>query len=205
MDSFFGSDQFVFRNPLGRWMREPLAPRAEQLDRTGELARGLFEELATLSYLGTMYPGEYGGVDLQQPYLSYANLYEELARANMAFAATVYMHRPQPTQSLNGGLRVCGGATLSRPFREGWWGRLLSRNPTSARMPGPSRPVPLRSKAAIVSVDEDLYVQCAHSGFHHRRGDCRYLARSVGDPSLSARHGGSISSRRIAPIPRNPQ
>jgi len=100
MDSFLGPEQLAFRDQLGRWVDERLVPRAEQLDRSGEFARDLFEELGALGYLGVMYPEEYGGAGLEQRYLAYTILCEELARASMGFAATVCMHASTATHTI---------------------------------------------------------------------------------------------------------
>lgn len=100
MDSYLEAEHLEFRDQLARWVDERLAPRAEELDRSGEFARDLFEELASLGYLGIMYPENYGGVGLSQPYIYFTLLCEELARGSMGFAATVCMHGSTATHTL---------------------------------------------------------------------------------------------------------
>ena len=92
MEYPFNEDQLAFREHLSRWVEERLAPRAEELDETGEFARDLFEELGELGYLGTKYPEEYGGAGIEEKYVYYTLLCDELARGSMGFAATVAMH-----------------------------------------------------------------------------------------------------------------
>jgi alkylation response protein AidB-like acyl-CoA dehydrogenase len=89
-----------FRDQLARWVDDRLAPRAEELDRTGAFARDLFIELGQLGYYGIMYPEAYGGIGYEQPYLYYTILCEELARASMGFAATVCMHGSTATHTI---------------------------------------------------------------------------------------------------------
>ncbi|MDP7624400.1 MAG: acyl-CoA dehydrogenase family protein [Rhodospirillales bacterium] len=92
MEYPFDNDQKTFREHLSRWVDERLIPRAEELDESGEFARDLFKELGELGYLGIKYPEEYGGAGLDQRYVYYTMLCEELARGSMGFAATVAMH-----------------------------------------------------------------------------------------------------------------
>ena len=92
MEYPFDDDQKTFREHLSRWVDERLIPRAEELDESGEFARDLFKELGELGYLGIKYPEEYGGAGLDQRYVYYTILCEELARGSMGFAATVAMH-----------------------------------------------------------------------------------------------------------------
>ena len=92
MEVLLDSEQQEFRQHLRRWVDERLKPRAEQLDRTGEFARDLFEELGSLGYFGIMYPESYGGLGLNAPYTYFTILCDELAAASMGFAATVCMH-----------------------------------------------------------------------------------------------------------------
>jgi alkylation response protein AidB-like acyl-CoA dehydrogenase len=100
MDTYLDPDQIAFRDQLARWVDQRLGPRAEELDRNGEFARDLFEELGSLGYFGIMYPEQYGGTGLSDPYLHYTILCEELARASMGFAATVCMHASTATHTV---------------------------------------------------------------------------------------------------------
>jgi alkylation response protein AidB-like acyl-CoA dehydrogenase len=100
MNVLLNEDQVQFRDQLARWVADRLAPRAEELDRTGAFARDLFEELGALGYFGVMYPEAYGGIGYDQPYLFFTILCEELARASMGFAATVCMHGSTATHTI---------------------------------------------------------------------------------------------------------
>ncbi len=100
MDTYLDTDQIAFRDGLARWVDERLCPRAAELDASGEFARDLFEELGSLGYFGIMYPEEYGGSGITEPYLHYTILCEELARGSMGFAATVCMHASTATHTI---------------------------------------------------------------------------------------------------------
>jgi len=100
MEVLLDSEQQEFRQHLRRWVDERLKPRAEQLDRTGEFARDLFEELGSLGYFGIMYPESYGGLGLNAPYTYFTILCDELAAASMGFAATVCMHASTATHTI---------------------------------------------------------------------------------------------------------
>lgn len=100
MDSYLEPDHIAFRDQIARWVDHKLAPRAEELDRSGAFARDLFEELAGLGYFGILYPEIYGGSALPDPYLHYTILCEELARGSMGFAATVCMHASTATHTV---------------------------------------------------------------------------------------------------------
>ena len=112
MNALLNDDQILFRDQLARWVDERLAPRAEELDRTGAFARDLFRELGELGYYGIMYPEAYGGVGYEQPYLYYTIMCEELARASMGFAATVCMHGSTATHTIF----KWGGEALRRKY-----------------------------------------------------------------------------------------
>lgn len=100
MDTYLTDDELSFRDGIARWVDERLVPRAEELDRSHDFARDLFEELGSLGYFGIMYPEAYGGTGLESPYLHYTILCEELARGSMGFAATVCMHASTATHTI---------------------------------------------------------------------------------------------------------
>ena len=100
MERVFDEELKEFRDHIARWAETRLAPRAEELDQSGEFARDLFEELAALGYLGIMYPEKYGGAGMKSRNLAYTIMCEELARACMGFAATVCMHGSTATHTI---------------------------------------------------------------------------------------------------------
>lgn len=89
-----------FRQHIARWVEDRLVPRAEELDRSGNFGRDLFQELGDLGYLGTMYPENIGGSGLANPYSAFTALCDELARASMGFAAGVCMHGSTATHTI---------------------------------------------------------------------------------------------------------
>jgi len=93
-------DTQEFRRHVARWVDERLAPQAEALDRNGEFPHELFRELASLGYLGALYPESAGGSGLANPHTCFAVLCEELARGSMGFAAGVCMQGSTATYTL---------------------------------------------------------------------------------------------------------
>lgn len=93
-------DAQEFRSHIARWVDERLAPQAEALDRKGEFPHALFRELASLGYLGALYPESIGGSGLANPYTCFAVLCEELSRGSMGFAAGVLMQGSTATYTL---------------------------------------------------------------------------------------------------------
>ena len=100
MEFPFTDEQREFREHLSRWVDDRLAPRAEELDESGEFARDLFKELGDLGYYGIMYPEEYGGSGMEGRNVAYTIFTEELARASMGFSATVSMHASTATHTI---------------------------------------------------------------------------------------------------------
>ena len=93
-------DAEEFRSHLARWVDERLVPAADAMDKSGEFPRELFRELGGLGYYGTMYPEEYGGSGIENPYTCFSILCEELARGSMGFAATVCMQASTATWTI---------------------------------------------------------------------------------------------------------
>jgi len=89
-----------FRSHIARWVDERLVPQADALDRKGEFPHELFRELASLGYLGALYPESIGGSGLASPYTCFAVLCEELSRGSMGFAAGVCMQGSTATYTL---------------------------------------------------------------------------------------------------------
>lgn len=67
--------------------RERLAPRAAEIDRSGEFARDLYEEIGNLGLLAAMVPEEYGGIDVGVRTVMMA--VERLSRESPGFAISV--------------------------------------------------------------------------------------------------------------------
>ena len=89
-----------FRTHIVRWVDERLVPAAEAMDKSGELSWELFRELGRLGYYGILYPEEYGGSGIENPYTCFSILCEELARGSMGFAATVCMQASTATWTI---------------------------------------------------------------------------------------------------------
>lgn len=93
-------DAQEFRRHIARWVDERLVPQADALDRKGEFPHVLFRELASLGYLGALYPESVGGSGLANPHTLFAVLCEELSRGSMGFAAGVLMQGSTATYTL---------------------------------------------------------------------------------------------------------
>ncbi len=89
-----------FRQHVQRWTLDRLMPRANEIDRSGEFPRDLFEELAGLGYLGIMYDEEFGGLGADNRNVMFTILIEELSRASMSFAGMICMHGSTATFGL---------------------------------------------------------------------------------------------------------
>lgn len=90
-----------FRNYIARWVDERLVPVAEEIDLKGEFPHELTKELAGLGYIGTMYGEDVGGSGLENPYLCFTILCEELARGSMGFAAGICMQGSTATHTIH--------------------------------------------------------------------------------------------------------
>jgi alkylation response protein AidB-like acyl-CoA dehydrogenase len=89
-----------FRQAVARWVDQRLAPQAEALDRSGEFPRELFREAGELGFIGVMYPEQYGGSGVPNPYTCFSIVCEELARGSMGFAAGVCMQGSTATHTI---------------------------------------------------------------------------------------------------------
>lgn len=74
----FTETQNMLRETVREFARKVVAPRAAEIDKTGEFGRDTFREMGELGLLGIPIPEEYGGAGAD--YTSYAITVEELAR-----------------------------------------------------------------------------------------------------------------------------
>lgn len=77
-------EQLEFQHVAERFAREQVAPRASQIDATGEFPRELMREAGTLGVLGVTISREWGGAG--HDYVAYTLALEALARASATVA-----------------------------------------------------------------------------------------------------------------------
>ncbi len=87
MDFDLNPEQEEFRKAVRRFAEDVIAPRAEEMDRAGELPMEVVEQMAELGLFGIPFPEEYGGqgADL----LTLVLAIEELARIDSSIAITL--------------------------------------------------------------------------------------------------------------------
>ncbi len=84
-------EQQFIQQTVRDFARKEIAPRAKQIDETGEFPHDIFEKMAGLGLLGLPFPEEYGGAGADT--VSVAIATEEIARAcgstALAYAAHI--------------------------------------------------------------------------------------------------------------------
>ncbi len=82
-----GTEQRMMLDAVSRFAEERLAPRAADIDKTGEFDHDLYAEVAELGLLATMIPEEFGGIDVGVRTVMLA--IERLSRVSPGFAISV--------------------------------------------------------------------------------------------------------------------
>ncbi len=92
------SDHTFFREQIAKFVKNRVAPLAEEIDRTDDFPRELFNEAGKLGYFGIRYPEESGGLNADS--LIFSIFAEELARGSLAFAVSCMMQSLMGTDFL---------------------------------------------------------------------------------------------------------
>jgi short/branched chain acyl-CoA dehydrogenase len=87
VDFDLSSEQEEFRKAVRRFAEDVIAPRAEEMDRAGELPMDVVEQMAELGLFGIPFPEEYGGQGAD--FLTLVLAIEELARIDSSIAITL--------------------------------------------------------------------------------------------------------------------
>ncbi|MGD8719268.1 MAG: acyl-CoA dehydrogenase family protein [Candidatus Zixiibacteriota bacterium] len=87
MDFKLDEEQRMMRQVAAQIADEQLAPRAEEMDETGEVPEEIYKFLGEQGYFGMFLPEDYGGVELD--YVTYALTMEEFSRGSPAVALVV--------------------------------------------------------------------------------------------------------------------
>ena len=90
MDFNLTRDQEMIRDVVREFAREVIAPRAPEIDRTGEFPTDLMQKLAQMELMGLPFPEEYGGAGAD--YTSYCLATEEITRACASTGLTYEAH-----------------------------------------------------------------------------------------------------------------
>ena len=72
-------EQRMLRDTVRRFADEVVAPRAREIDESGEFPMGFFKQAAELGLGGVAVPEEYGGAGMDN--LAYCLVIEEVSRA----------------------------------------------------------------------------------------------------------------------------
>lgn len=80
-------EQKMIRDEVRRFAQKEIAPRAEELERTGEYAYDIIAKMAELGLMGIPIPEKYGGMGSDWVSLNLA--IEELSRADVTFGALI--------------------------------------------------------------------------------------------------------------------
>jgi alkylation response protein AidB-like acyl-CoA dehydrogenase len=80
-------EQEQFRKAVRQFAEDVVSPRAEEMDRAGELPMDLVEQMGELGLFGLPFPEEYGGQDAD--FLTLCLAIEELARVDSSIAITL--------------------------------------------------------------------------------------------------------------------
>jgi alkylation response protein AidB-like acyl-CoA dehydrogenase len=87
MDFDLDKEQQMIRNEVRNFARKEIAPRAEDLERSGEYPYDIYEKMAGLGIMGIPIPEEHGGMGGDWVGLHLA--IEELSRADVTFGAMI--------------------------------------------------------------------------------------------------------------------
>lgn len=82
--------QLTFHDSIRRFVEGRIVPRAAEIDASDQFPSDLFDEMATLGYLGAPYPPEYGGAGLDA--VSVCLLLEEISRGSGAVGSSFNAH-----------------------------------------------------------------------------------------------------------------
>ena len=85
MDFDLTTEQKMIRDEVRNFARKEIAPRAEELEGTGEYPYDIIAKMAEIGLMGIPFPEEYGGMG--SDWVSLHLVIEELSRADIIFGA----------------------------------------------------------------------------------------------------------------------
>ncbi|HXX92293.1 MAG TPA: acyl-CoA dehydrogenase family protein, partial [Planctomycetota bacterium] len=90
MNFSLAEDEALVQATAREFAARELAPRAAEIDRSGEIPRAILEQMASLGFLGVLTPEAYGGAGLTNFLLALIQL--EINRACAATGVTMSVH-----------------------------------------------------------------------------------------------------------------
>ena len=87
MDFNFTEEQLMIRDAVRKFCEKELAPRAEEIDRTGEFPMEAFRKAGELGFVGSVFPAKYGGSETDL--ISRALGSEEMAKVCAGFCMSL--------------------------------------------------------------------------------------------------------------------
>jgi len=85
-----GEDHRILRETVRKFVKEEVAPLAEEIDRSDDFPKDLFKRAGDLGLTGILIPEEYGGIGID--YLSACIVLEEVAKESPSLALSLLAH-----------------------------------------------------------------------------------------------------------------
>lgn len=98
MDFKLGDEEKMIQQTVREFAQKEVAPKAVEMDQTGELSLELIKKIAEMGLMGIHIPEEYGGGG--SSFLSYIVMIEELCRACSSTGVTVEAHGSLGTEPI---------------------------------------------------------------------------------------------------------
>lgn len=178
MDRDFGlsEDQRQVVGAVRDWVRDRVAPAADEYEEKKEFPRDLFRQMGEMGLAGMPYDERYGGG--AQPYVTYMSAIEEIATAFLSLAVTLSVHHLSASGLHDFGSEELKQRYLPRLFAGEWLGAYALSEASSG-----SDAVSLTTRARR---DGDAYVVDGSKRFISHAGEAEYylmFARTGGEGS----------------------
>lgn len=98
MDFNLSAEQKAMQKMCREFAENEIAPRAQEMDRTGEFPYDIIKKMGDLGLMGLPIPKQYGGAGAD--YLTYAIAIEEISRADASIGITMSAHISLPCNTL---------------------------------------------------------------------------------------------------------
>lgn len=98
MDFNLSAEQKAMQKMCREFAENEIAPRAQEMDRTGEFPYDIIKKMGDLGLMGLPIPKQYGGAGAD--YLTYAIAIEEISRADASVGITMSAHISLPCNTL---------------------------------------------------------------------------------------------------------
>jgi alkylation response protein AidB-like acyl-CoA dehydrogenase len=178
MDRDFGlsEDQRQIVGAVRDWVRDRVAPAADEYEEKKEFPRDLFRQMGEMGLAGMPYDERYGGG--AQPYITYMSAIEEIATAFLSLAVTLSVHHLSASGLHDFGSEELKQRYLPRLFAGEWLGAYALSEASSG-----SDAASLTTRARR---EGDAYVVDGSKRFISHAGEAEYyllFARTGGEGS----------------------